>query len=149
MDRTVSRSTVNVRFYLGLGTRRLVIYQAGPETSRDFGQTVSGRLETVIISRLLPLPDNVSRYNKGNVCQELISQSLETISRLLILGLETSRLVPRPSFTTSNIHVCVHSRKKLQYLSPDDPTSCTPVFLFEAPTSLIRCIYSLGLRIRY
>ena len=31
------------------------------------------------------------------MCQELISQSLETISRLLPRRLETSRLVPRPS----------------------------------------------------
>ncbi|RPB20370.1 hypothetical protein L211DRAFT_893547 [Terfezia boudieri ATCC MYA-4762] len=36
---------------VGLGTRRLVIYQVGLETSRDFDQTVSRRLETLIVSR--------------------------------------------------------------------------------------------------
>jgi len=42
---------------VGLGTRRLVIFQA-----------VSRCLETLTVSRLLPLSDNVSHYNKDIIC---------------------------------------------------------------------------------
>jgi len=42
------------------------------------------------------------------MCQELISQSLETISRLLPRCLETSRLVPRPSHDLNHITLAVY-----------------------------------------